>query len=771
MSWTLIQNTLVLSAGTVVVAGLFGVAVFLLSLLLPQRWGQFVPLLAGVNLLLPQYLVVAVWMRLAGYSNLVDWGAYHAMGFAILIISLLAWPVTFFFLWIRRRALFDDLSIDPLVDGWNFIQLLWISLRGPLCWAGVVTFALAANNLSVPGILQVRVFAEEILVRFNTELDLASVSWLGLPLFVVALGVSAWVLRRQDWFVSGGRASGREWLAERLGLGQRGLILMLGAFVLLLGVAVPLAGLLLVPETWRELSVTWKASRSAISYSVGFAVLGSLLVVGSGWLLRRLPGAKGLWCLLIIPGTLLGAYLAWGHNQLGALGIDLGAFVVVAGLCVRFVGVGISGVMGIHHGVQRELIELARLDSVRGWERFRLCYWPSGGPGVLALLWVVYLLCLWEVEVLLFLVPPGVETVGLRVFNLLHYGHNSQVNASCLLLLLLGIAPGVLWWGWQQARGKFFSARTLCVGLTLLVCGVGCERSPESDGLLESAFFERAEVLGRKGTGVGQFNKPRSVAVGGDDEVFAVDMTGRVQRFDSQGEYLGFWQMPETERGRPKGMGVDAEGRIVVVEPHYCRVNHFTPEGELCFQWGVRGKETGLLAFPRSVAVHSSGDLFISEFQSVERIQRFSPTGSEFRFSFGQAGWEPGNFNRAEGMGIDRENRLFVADSCNHRIQVFDETGALLETYGRPGDGLGELSYPYDVRIDGEGFQYVCEFGNSRIQIFDREFQPVEIIGGPGSGLGEFSNPWALALDSRGNLWVADSGNHRLQKLVRRQVP
>jgi len=42
-------------------------------------------------------------------------------------------------------------------------------------------------------------------------------------------------------------------------------------------------------------------------------------------------------------------------------------------------------------------------------------------------------------------VPPGGETLALRVFNLLHYGHHAQVNALCLILLLLAVLPLAAW--------------------------------------------------------------------------------------------------------------------------------------------------------------------------------------------------------------------------------------------------------------------------------------------------------------------------------------
>jgi DNA-binding beta-propeller fold protein YncE len=171
---------------------------------------------------------------------------------------------------------------------------------------------------------------------------------------------------------------------------------------------------------------------------------------------------------------------------------------------------------------------------------------------------------------------------------------------------------------------------------------------------------------------------------------------------------------------------------------------------------------------PRAVAVNSRGEVLLSEYGTVERVQRFAPRGEKLLGAFGRPGNGPGEFNRAEGLGIDSQDRLYVADSCNHRIQVFSNDGKFLRTYGKPGAGKGELSYPYDICLDEAGRQYVCEFGNSRIQVFDANDRPIEIIGGPGVEPGKFSNPWSVALDSAGNLYVADSQNHRVQKLIRR---
>jgi DNA-binding beta-propeller fold protein YncE len=212
----------------------------------------------------------------------------------------------------------------------------------------------------------------------------------------------------------------------------------------------------------------------------------------------------------------------------------------------------------------------------------------------------------------------------------------------------------------------------------------------------------------------------------------------------------------------------DERGNIVVLEPHYCRVNHFSPDGRLVEAWGQRGTNVGALAFPRAVAVAPDGRAYVTEYMQQERVQVFRPGSRECERSFGSAGRGEGQFNRAEGIALDRAGRVYVADSCNHRVQVFEGDGRFLRAYGEAGAGAGQLSYPYDIATDREGRQYVCEFGNSRIQVFDAAGRSVEILGGPGREPGRFSNPWSVALDSRGDLYVADAMNHRVQKFSRR---
>jgi DNA-binding beta-propeller fold protein YncE len=308
----------------------------------------------------------------------------------------------------------------------------------------------------------------------------------------------------------------------------------------------------------------------------------------------------------------------------------------------------------------------------------------------------------------------------------------------------------------------------LLLGALGLCFLAGCPAGDPTRASVNSKFFRGVEVIGSRGAGIGEFNKPRSVAVDSQDNLYVVDMTGRVQKFSPDGRYLLSWQMPEIEKGKPKGMCRDPGGGVVLVEPHYSRVNYFSPQGDQIAQWGVKGTNVGQFGMPRAAAINSRGEIYVCEYTDSERVQRFTAHGLKCLGAWGRLGDGPGEFSRAEGLGIDARDRIYVADSCNHRIQVFSGEGQFLRQYGRAGSGPGEFSYPYDVRLDATGLQFVCEFGNSRIQILDAHDRPLEILGGPGGAPGQFSNPWSIALDSKGNLYVADALNNRVQKFIRK---
>ena len=597
---------------------------------------------------------------------------------------------------------------------------------------------------------------------------------LAAPLLLILL----WRQREIAWPRLEGGASG-ELFRRQLGPSWTGLVTATGVVVVLLSVALPLGQLLGARRTWIELFPSLQAGLEVAWNSAWYAVATATITVGlASWIIARwtrrgailAPAlASLLWIPFFIPGLFLGLALIALFNRPGLDVIYQGSGIVLIAFVLRYLALGWFGALLAWRGVDRDLVDAGRMCGASGWPLWRQIIWPQLRSQLGAAWLVVYLLCLWDVETLVLILPPGGETLALRVFNLLHYGHNAQVNALCLWLLALAVLPLLLWWIGSQLRRVTFLPSAIChLPFLPALCGIllttGCT-PPKTE--LHSQIFGAVEIIGTRGAGPGQFNKPRSVAVDADDNLYVVDMTGRVQKFTPDGRFVLAWQMPQTDLGKPKGMNRDREGRIIVLEPHYSRVNLFSANGLLAAQWGRKGTNAGLLTVPRAVVVSSRGEFWISEYSDAERVQRFTAQG-QFLQELGRPGSAPGEFNRPEGLGVDAQDRLYVADSCNHRVQIFGPDGHFLRTHGHAGSGPGEFSYPYDVRVDELGRQYVCEFGNSRLQVFDAQDHLLEILGGPGFVPGRFSNPWSLAFDSKGNLYVADSQNHRVQKLVRR---
>ncbi len=120
--------------------------------------------------------------------------------------------------------------------------------------------------------------------------------------------------------------------------------------------------------------------------------------------------------------------------------------------------------------------------------------------------------------------------------------------------------------------------------------------------------------------------------------------------------------------------------------------------------------------------------------------------GYRFELSWGETGSGPGDLEAPIGIVIHR-NEVFVSDSGNNRIQVFNRQGKYLRSFGREGEGMGELNRPMHMGIH-DGKLYVAEYMNDRIQVFSMGGESISIIGSPGSGPGEFDAPAGVVFDS-----------------------
>ena len=119
--------------------------------------------------------------------------------------------------------------------------------------------------------------------------------------------------------------------------------------------------------------------------------------------------------------------------------------VVILAFAVRYFAPGWNIIAHSLRTTDRNLSDAAILEGANRRQLFWLVQWPQILPQLSVAWYVSYLFCLWDVETLVLIVPPGRETISLRIFNLLHYGHNTQVDALCVLLLILAVFPLIIW--------------------------------------------------------------------------------------------------------------------------------------------------------------------------------------------------------------------------------------------------------------------------------------------------------------------------------------
>ncbi|KAL3269090.1 hypothetical protein HHI36_008173 [Cryptolaemus montrouzieri] len=179
------------------------------------------------------------------------------------------------------------------------------------------------------------------------------------------------------------------------------------------------------------------------------------------------------------------------------------------------------------------------------------------------------------------------------------------------------------------------------------------------------------------------------------------------------------------------------------------------------FQIGSRGSETGCFTWPRGVAVGPDNSIVVAD-SSNHRVQVFDSNG-RFLKEFGQYGNGEGEFDCLAGVAVNRIGQFIIADRYNHRIQVFDPSGRFLRSFGSQGSADGRFNYPWGITTDALGFIYVCDKENHRVQVFQSDGTFVGKFGSMGSKEGQLEHPHYISVSNTNRVVVSDSNNHRIQ--------
>jgi DNA-binding beta-propeller fold protein YncE/TolB-like protein len=178
--------------------------------------------------------------------------------------------------------------------------------------------------------------------------------------------------------------------------------------------------------------------------------------------------------------------------------------------------------------------------------------------------------------------------------------------------------------------------------------------------------------------------------------------------------------------------------------------------------WGLVGTGMGDFQKPFGIAADGAGNVYVADTYN-SRIQVFDTSGT-FMKSWGQKGAGSGSMTLPYDVAVDGEGTVYVADTYNHRVQKFDANGVFLGQWGQKGKGSGDFYFLSGIAVGPDGAVYTVDAKMNRVQVFDNQGRFLRSWGSKGKGSGNFVEPMGLTVDESGNVYVADSEMRRVQK-------
>jgi DNA-binding beta-propeller fold protein YncE len=199
---------------------------------------------------------------------------------------------------------------------------------------------------------------------------------------------------------------------------------------------------------------------------------------------------------------------------------------------------------------------------------------------------------------------------------------------------------------------------------------------------------------------------------------------------------------------RPQAGAMDDGGRIYVTDVGRKAVFVFDELRGKLFIWDRAGDYTSFVS-PIGIVVGRDGEVLVAD-SGLRRIVRLDRSG-EPRGSFAQ-----GVVSRPTGLARDPQSgRIFVADTAQHDIKVFNDQGKLIQTIGRRGTKLGEFNAPTHLAYM-DGYLYVSDTLNARVQVLTLAGDPVNSLGTRGLFVGNLTRPKGIAVDHDRNIYVVE---------------
>jgi DNA-binding beta-propeller fold protein YncE len=213
--------------------------------------------------------------------------------------------------------------------------------------------------------------------------------------------------------------------------------------------------------------------------------------------------------------------------------------------------------------------------------------------------------------------------------------------------------------------------------------------------------------------------EPLCVAVDAKDNIYVTDAkAGKVFVFDPGGKTRRVFGSIKGGEGffkRPTGISIDPETqRVYVTDTLRDRVYILDSDGRVIGSFGQHGGGNGEFNLPTEVHV-KAGLVAVVDAMNF-RVQLFDREGN-FQGVIGTSGGPRGLIYRPKGIALDSEGHIYLVEAEHGIVNVFDREGRLLYNFGN-GTGFGQFLLPTGLFIDRNDRVYLADSYNHRVQVF-----------------------------------------------------
>lgn len=407
-------------------------------------------ILGMIPLLIPPYIHAIAWNHF--FSKLVTLPSIdlHTVAGAIFILSTAYFPIITFLLVSGLKSIDKKLEEAALLTQGKMSVLTNITLplvRPNLISGGILVFIFSLVDFGVADMLRVKVYPIEIFIQFSAFYDDQGAMMLTIPLLCITglfMMYQKWTMKKRQYITLSSASAPA--LNFQLGV-MRMPCLVFCMLIISFSVVLPCISLIIMAGAIGNYQEVLASSYEQIAYSIFLAVGGGVACMTLSIMLSLLfsfstrKSIKSIEYLsytpLAMPSVALGIGLVHLWNRPGLDFVYGSSLIIIIGYVAHFLPFSLMSTSAGVNQLDPKLLDAARLVSDKSARLLGKIILPLISPSLLTGFFLVFFLSLGDLGTTLLLIPPGRETLPIKIYNLMHYGADNMVAALSLILILV----------------------------------------------------------------------------------------------------------------------------------------------------------------------------------------------------------------------------------------------------------------------------------------------------------------------------------------------